>query len=114
MSDKTPKLYLLNMVESIRKIRMYTAGCVESTFCKNPEKVDAVLMQLIVIGENAGKLSEYGIYEKHPDVPWRKIRGLRNIIAHDYDRVDAKEVWRTVEIILAEFEDQITRVANEE
>jgi uncharacterized protein with HEPN domain len=47
------------------------------------------------IGEAAGRLSQ-AFQEQHVDVPWRAIRGMRNVIAHDYGRVDHAIVWNTL------------------
>lgn len=62
-----------------------------------PELVlDAVLHNIEVIGEAAGRLSE-GIKERTSEIPWKKIKGMRNIVAHEYFSVDADVVWRTVD-----------------
>lgn len=49
--------------------------------------------RLEVIGEAARRLSDE-FRTAHPDIPWRKLVGLRNVIAHQYDEVDDAEIWR--------------------
>jgi uncharacterized protein with HEPN domain len=47
------------------------------------------------VGEAVSRLSE-GFQGQHPDVPWRAIRGMRNLVAHDYGRIDHRVVWNTL------------------
>ena len=55
----------------------------------------AVLYEIVVIGEAANRLSdEFRI--QHSAIPWKDIIGMRNILAHQYDKVDAEEVWNVV------------------
>lgn len=67
----------------------------ENRFSENDVFTDMLLMPVFQIGELAGALSqEYR--DGHPDIPWRAMRGLRNVIAHDYGSVDSSWVWRTI------------------
>ena len=56
---------------------------------------NAVAMCLIQVGELAGHLSE-GYRETHPQMPWRQIKALRNIIVHNYGAVDAETAWEII------------------
>lgn len=51
----------------------------------------AVLYEIVVIGEAANRLSD-NFRCQHPNIPWKEIIGMRNILAHQYDKVDADEV----------------------
>jgi len=53
-------------------------------------------MRLQVIGESVAKLSR-DVRDKQPQIPWVKISDLRNLISHDYAKVDYAKVWRVVE-----------------
>ena len=57
---------------------------------------NAVALCLLQIGELAGHLSE-SYRDAHPDIPWRQIKALRNIIAHNYGSVDAETAWEIVQ-----------------
>ena len=61
-------------------------------------------MCLIVIGENAARLSRYHpeFIASHPETPWPQAIGMRNRIAHGYDDLDFAIVWRTVRDYLPE------------
>ena len=53
-------------------------------------------MCIFQIGELASKLSE-DFRDKYNGVPWNKIRGIRNIFAHDYESINNDEIWATIE-----------------
>ena len=92
------KLSFMTIKDSIDKIIEYMAD-IDSyeQFFQDNKTIDACLMHLINIGEMVGRLSE-GITCDESVVEWRKIRGLRNIIAHDYFGVDYREIWSIISI----------------
>jgi len=59
-------------------------------------RLDAVLYEIVVLGEAARRLSEE-IRAAHPEVPWREIIGMRSIVTHGYDQVDDDELWQVIE-----------------
>ncbi len=82
--------------ESRRQIQSYMQGLGEAEFRSNPMVQDAVLRQLMVIGEAAGRLTpEFRL--QHPELPWTKITGMRNRLIHDYGHVDFGIVWDAVQ-----------------
>jgi len=91
---------LANILESIEKIEEYVVLFSNADELNNDSKsFDAVLMNFIVIGEMAGKLSdEFKI--SNAEIEWWKIKGLRNIVAHDYFGIDAEEIWQIIKIWL--------------
>ena len=67
----------------------------------------AVLHALQYIGEAVGRLPPE-VTSLAPGVPWRKIQGMRNLIAHDYAGIDAEIVWKTVQEWLPELKAAVT------
>lgn len=61
-------------------------------FRSNSVYRNAVSMCLLQIGELSGRLSE-DFRSAHPEIPWRNIRGLRNLLAHNYFSIDADTAW---------------------
>jgi uncharacterized protein with HEPN domain len=55
----------------------------------------AILYQIAIMGEATKRLSRE-FREQHPEVPWDDIAGMRDIIAHQYDRLDLDIVWRVI------------------
>jgi len=83
MSKKTPgRLSSQDILESIGHLQRFLEGVSEGEFYKNVEKQDAVLRRLEII-EEAVKHLPGDIREDHPDIPWRQISGMRDIIIHE-------------------------------
>lgn len=72
---------------------------------------EAVLWKLAIIGEAANRVSPE-LRERHPDVPWRRIVGQRNILVHAYDRLDIDKVWQAVDAA-RRLEDQLAAILQE-
>ncbi|MEX0646970.1 MAG: DUF86 domain-containing protein [Balneolaceae bacterium] len=92
MSKRKPDVYLQDVLESIGHIQHFLDGVSEEEFYENIEKQDAVLRRLEIIGEAVKHLSDE-IRENHPDVPWRQIAGMRDIIIHEYFGVTLEMIW---------------------
>ncbi len=101
---------LIGIMESIAQIETYLDGnhTLES-FKSDPRTVDACLMHLVQIGEMVSRLSEEFI-EAHHGMEWFKIKGLRNIIAHDYFGIDLQEIHSVIEIHLPKLKDYIAPI----
>ncbi|MBU1196675.1 MAG: DUF86 domain-containing protein [Proteobacteria bacterium] len=62
------------------------------------ERLDLLCMPLIVIGElikKIDKITNQSLLKKYPDIPWKEIKGMRNIVVHDYFNIDAEEIFNT-------------------
>ncbi len=95
MSKRNPRLYLQDILESISRIEEYTKGMKFADFRKNLMAQDAVIRNIEIIGEAASKLPK-SLTNKHPDVPWSKMKGMRNLAIHEYFGVDINITWKTV------------------
>ena len=84
------------MLEGIAKIERYTKGLSHTHFHEDEKTIDAVVRNLIVIGE-AARLVPDEIAEQHPEIAWKKMRGLRNLAVHEYFGVDADILWETIQ-----------------
>ena len=92
---------LFDIVEAIEKILAYTKGVRFEEFQLNDEKQDAVLRRILVIGEATKRLSaEFKTI--HSQIPWKEIAGMRDIVVHDYNRIDLETIWDVVQNDLPE------------
>lgn len=94
MLDDRQAGLLSDMLDSARSIRTYLAGVSRESFRADAEKQDAVLRRFEIIGEAASRLAPE-TQALFPSLPFRSMRGMRNIIAHDYGEVDFELVWKT-------------------
>jgi uncharacterized protein with HEPN domain len=91
--DKQTAL-LRDILDSALAIRTYLNAVSRESFMADMEKQDAVLRRFEIIGEVANRLSPE-TQALFPNLPFRSMRGMRNIIAHDYGDVDIDQVWKT-------------------
>jgi uncharacterized protein with HEPN domain len=80
------------------------------------EKMDAICMMLIVIGESFKKLdkvTEETLLSRYPDVDWKKAKGMRDIITHHYANINAETVFFTCKRKIPALLDTIQRIIHE-
>ena len=92
---KNEKLYLVHIIEASAKIAHYLPPTL-AEFEQNEMAQDAIIKHLANITESASNLEGISKAE-YPDIPWQKIRGMRNILVHDYlGDLSYEEVWKTL------------------
>ena len=92
MKDKKRVQDILSAIESIAVYRVSTYD----EFLSNSKTQDAILYNLIIIGESANRVSEK-FQEQYPEIPWSSIIGTRNIIVHGYDQIKLQIVWKILQ-----------------
>ena len=92
---KDPRVYLAHILECLQKIERFTVEG-KGRFLQEPMVHDAVLRNFEVIGEAAKRLDDT-FRSAHPDIPWRALAGLRDVLIHQYEGVDLLRVWTIVE-----------------
>jgi len=78
---------LLDIINAARQVLRYTSEIEWDEFVANPEKQDAALYRILVMGEATKRLSK-DFRAQYPEVEWRQIAAMRDIIAHKYDQLD--------------------------
>jgi uncharacterized protein with HEPN domain len=112
MSEKN-RGNLLAIKDSCSKIQRFTRDIRDADALFADEKTfDAVLMNFVIIGEAVDRLTEE-LKEQERQIPWTKIKGFRNIVAHDYFGVDAEEVWQIIKNNLPDLERGIDEILEE-
>ncbi len=106
------RLYIDDILDAIGQIRVYTEGVDETAFKKDRKTQDAVIRNLEIIGEAARSLPQ-PVQESTPDVEWRKIKGLRNILIHEYFGINLPIVWDIVENKLSPLESACRKFIDE-
>ena len=109
MSRRSDSHLLDDILEAVGKIRRYIFNQRFSQFAKDEKTVDAVVRNLEIIGEAAGRLSQ-GFKEANPEIEWRKVAGLRNRIVHEYFGIDVAIIWEVVRKYLPLLSKRIKRI----
>ena len=96
MSPRTWQDRLRDILEGVEEILAFTAGMDEHSFAADAKTLKAVLADFAIIGEAATHLPE-GVMNSHPEVPWRSMRAMRNVVIHAYFHVEPAIVWETIQ-----------------
>ena len=86
---------LLDIHNAAQRILLFATGLTKSNLAADEEKQSAILYQVIVVGEATKRLSA-SFRNAHPQIPWRDIAGMRDILAHQYDRVNLNTLWGVI------------------
>ena len=92
---------LRDILNAARLIQSYVHGVSQVDFSTNLEKQDAIIRRIEIIGEATAHLTEE-TRAAIPDLPFRKMRGMRNIVAHDYANVDVTVIWDVATLHVAQ------------
>ncbi len=92
---KTPRFYLEHIHEQTEYLSGASEGLTMEDFLADKTRILAFERSLEIIGEAVGRMDD-AFKEAHPAIPWRKIRGLRNIVAHVYWAIDYDIIWDVV------------------
>jgi uncharacterized protein with HEPN domain len=106
------RLYIQDILESMEAIEEYVQSTTEEQFYRNRQVQDAVLRRLEIIGEAVKNLDE-DFRNRYPEIPWKKVAGLRDVLIHEYFGVSLKRVWRVIKIDLVDLKLQISRIWEE-
>jgi uncharacterized protein with HEPN domain len=88
--------YLSDILRAAQAIQRFTAGVSLDQFKANEEKYEAVVRKFEIVGEAARRLSP-SAKALFPEIPWKLVTAMRNILIHDYDDVDLDVVWATIQ-----------------
>jgi uncharacterized protein with HEPN domain len=109
MSKRPIDLLLSDMLDAIDRVLQYIEGLSFDAFSNDQKTIDAVVRNLEIVGEAANRLPD-DFKEKHPEVEWHKVVGLRNRIIHDYFGIDLKIIWQIIHADLPKLRNTISRI----
>lgn len=101
------KLYLDDISKAIKKIERYTKGLTFQKLKKKDLIIDGVARNLEIIGE-ATKNIPTSIKQKYPNIEWKKVSGLRDILAHEYFGIDLEVLWDIIKNKLPDLKQKIS------
>ncbi len=91
---RDPRLRLADILEAVSRIDAFTCDHDAASFAADRKALDAVAFNLLVIGE-AATHTPAEVADAYPEIPWDKMRAIRNVIAHQYFDILPEILWRT-------------------
>ena len=108
MKSQETILKIINYIDSVLK---YTNNVDYTGFRNNSMMVEACVFNLSQIGELVNELDNEFILE-HSEIPWFKMRGLRNRIVHDYEGINPNLIWEIIELDLGILREQLLELTD--
>ena len=89
--------WLADILMAARKIRGIAAGLSREEFQSDELRVLAIERLITILGEAAKQVSQE-FRSRHPEIPWRQMAGMRDLVIHAYRTIDEDEVWKAISI----------------
>lgn len=109
MPDRSDRLYLSDILDAASAIEDFVRGLDYNLFVKDRKTRSAVVRELEVIGEAAGRISNE-LKTLHSDLDWRTLKDFRNILAHEYFGIDNEIVWEIATEKLAPLKKRVVEI----
>jgi len=113
MSERDPRLYCDDILDSGNAILEFVEGLSFDDFCNDRKTYSAVIREFEIVGEAVGKLPE-SFRQRRPDVEWQDIKDFRNLLSHEYFGVDLEIVWNVIEDDLPVLMDAVKKILEAE
>jgi uncharacterized protein with HEPN domain/predicted nucleotidyltransferase len=104
--------YLNDILDSVAAVEQFTQGVEFQAFSSDTEKVYATLHALMIIGEAVRKIP-IPTRRRYPEIPWRSIVGLRNVVTHAYFAVQLPRIWQIIHEDLPRLREVIALILDE-
>ena len=112
MSKRGDREFICDIIEACRRIERYTQGLSYEDFLENPEKQDAVIRNIEIIGEAVKCISD-GLKKRYSSTNWRKIAGMRDKLIHHYFGIDIEIVWIVAKEEIPKLLDEMKKILKE-
>ena len=104
--------YIADILNAVREVEEFTEGMNFETFLTDKKTINAVIRSLEVMGEATKHIPE-DVREQYPDIPWKRMAGIRDKLIHEYSGVDLEIIWSVIKEELPPIEPLIEKVLND-
>ncbi|VAW27336.1 Protein of unknown function DUF86, BT0167 group [hydrothermal vent metagenome] len=111
MSKRDILFLIEDILEAASKIKRYTQTHTFQSFSEDEKTIDAVVRNFEIIGEAANRIDP-DFKLDNPEIEWKRLRGLRNRIVHEYFGVDLEIVWTIIKDDLDSLNDRLNAIIN--
>ena len=111
--NRKPELYVNDILEAIKLIEDFTKGYSKEQFFHDKLHQSAVIRQLEIIGEATKHLASH-FKKKYPEIEWKGIAGMRDVLIHAYFGVNLEKVWHAVKEEVPKLKKQIQEILKAE
>jgi uncharacterized protein with HEPN domain len=110
MTDRLgDKIRLQHILDAIGEVETFTKGVDFTQFSTNSMLFSACVRQLEIVGEAVNRLSD-NLIASNPDVEWRKVTGLRNMLIHEYFGIDDKLIWNIIQKNIPDLKEKVGKI----
>lgn len=106
---KDPLVFIEHILESIETIEEYTKGITKEEFINSKKTQDAIIRRIEIIGEAAKNVPE-DVKKNFPNIPWKRISGMRDILIHGYFGVDLGLTWKVASEEIRDLRKKVMKV----
>ena len=90
---KDPKIFLEHILQCIERIEEYTEGIKKKQFLESVQLQDSIIRRIEIMGEAVKNIPRH-VKDRYPDIAWKEIAGMRDILIHEYFGVDLGLTWK--------------------
>ncbi len=106
---KDPRIHVSFILECIELIEEYLKGLTETEFLNSTQQQDAIIRRVELIGEAVKNISPE-VKDMYPEIPWKRIAGMRDILVHDYLGLDLEITWKVAQVEIPELKTKMLEV----
>ena len=106
------KDYLIDIIDAIEKAESFVKGMSFESFEKDAKTTFAIIRAFEIMGEAVKKIPS-GVRNKHKNIPWKEMAGMRDKLIHEYFGVKPRVVWKTIKEDLPEVKPYLQAILNE-
>ena len=106
---KEPKIFIEHILQCIEYLEQYLKGITKMEFLDSVQLQDAVIRRIEIIGEAVKNIPKQ-VKNKYPDIAWKEIAGMRDILIHEYFGVDLELTWKVAKKDVRNLKSKILKV----